>query len=50
MKFVDKRTGATYEPTEAVAAMMAANPNLEKVVEKPAPKKPATRMAAKPKE
>lgn len=50
MKFIDKRTGATYEPTDEVAAMMAANPNLEKVEPKPAPKKPAPKRAAKPKE
>lgn len=50
MKFIDKRTGATYEPSDEVAAMMADNPNLEKVEEKPAPKKPAPKRAAKPKE
>lgn len=49
MKFRDKRTGAIYEPTEQVAAMMATNPNLEKVEDKPkaAPRK---RAAAKTKE
>lgn len=43
MKFRDKRTGAIYEPSEAVAAMMANDPNLEPVEEQ---KKP--RRAAKP--
>jgi len=50
MRFIDKRTGATYEPTEEVAAMMAKNPNLERVEDRPAPKKPAPKRAAKPKE
>lgn len=45
MKFRDKRTGAVYEPTDAVAAMMAANPNLEKVGDKP--EKPTRKRAAK---
>lgn len=40
MKFRDKRTGAILEPSEQVAAMMANDPNLEKVEEKP---KAATR-------
>lgn len=35
MKFRDKNTGAVYAPSDAVAAMMAKNPNLEKVEEKP---------------
>lgn len=48
MKFRDKMTGAVYEPTETVAAMMAANPNLEKVEEKP--KAEPRKRAAKPKE
>lgn len=42
MKFRDKMTGATYEPSDEVAALMADNPNLEKVEEekpKAAPKK-----------
>lgn len=48
MKFRDKRDGALLEPaSEKVAAMMAANPNLEAVDEKPA-KQP--RRAAKTKE
>lgn len=33
MKFRDKMTGAIYEPTNEVAAMMADNPNLEAVAE-----------------
>ena len=49
MKFRDKRTGAIYEPSDAVAAMMQADPNLEKVGEKAeAPK--SRKRAAKPKE
>lgn len=47
MKFRDIRTGAIYEPTDAVAAMMAQNPSLEEVKEEPKPKKA---KAAKPKE
>jgi len=46
MKFRDKRTGTIYEPTEEVAPMMAANPNLEKVEEKPA-KRPTKTAKAK---
>lgn len=47
MKFRDKMTGAIYEPTAEVAALMEGNPNLEKVEE---PKKAAPRkQAAKPK-
>jgi len=49
MKFRDKRTGAILEPSEQVAAMMANDPNLEKVEDKPkaAPKKTTTRAKAK---
>ena len=45
MKFRDKMTDAVYEPTDAVAKMMAANPNLEKVEEEPkaAPRKRAAK-------
>lgn len=51
MKFRDKRTGAILEPTDEVAAMMASNPNLETVDDKPAEKKPEPRKrTAKPKE
>jgi len=34
MKFRDKNTGAVYEPTAEVAAMMADNPNLEPIEDK----------------
>lgn len=47
MRFRDKSTGAVYEPTDEVAAMMANNPNLEKIGEKK--EKPA-KKAAKAKE
>ena len=47
MKFRDKNTGAIYEPTEEVAAMMAANPNLEKVDEKPKTTRKAAAKADK---
>lgn len=45
MKFRDKRTGAVLEPSDAVAQMMLANPNLEKLEDKPkaAPRKRAAR-------
>ena len=43
MKFRDKRTGTIYEPSDQVAEMMAANPNLEPVEEK----KPARKRAPK---
>ena len=48
MKFRDKMTGAIYEPTDEVAALMADNPNLEKVEEKPkaAPKRIAKTKGA----
>ena len=48
MKFRDKNTVAIYEPTDEVAAMMATNPNLEKVEEKPkaAPKRTAKTKGA----
>jgi hypothetical protein len=46
MKFKDKNTGAVLEPSDEVAKMMLANPNLEKLEDKPkaAPRK---RTAAK---
>lgn len=47
MKFRDKMTGAIYEPNDEVAALMADNPNLEKVEEKP---KAAPKRTAKTKE
>lgn len=52
MKFRDIRTGAILEPTDEVAAMMASNPNLEPIDEKPTEeKKPTTRKRTlKPKE
>lgn len=53
MKFRDIRTGAILEPTDEVSAMMASNPNLEPVDEKPAQeeKKTTTRKrTAKTKE
>lgn len=49
MKFRDKMTGAIYEPTDEVAAMMADNPKLEKIEQKPTPKA-ATRKAQPKKE
>lgn len=48
MKFRDKNTGAVYEPTDEVAAMMAANPNLERVED--APKAAPRKRTAKAKE
>lgn len=48
MKFKDIRTGAVLEPSDEVAAMMLADPNLAKVDEEK-PKAPRKR-AAKPKE
>lgn len=47
MKFRDKNTGAIYAPSDAVAAMMAKNPNLEKVEEKPKTARKAAPKAAK---
>jgi hypothetical protein len=49
MKFRDKRTGAILEPSDQVAAMMANDPNLEKVEEKPkaAPKKTTRKRTTK---
>jgi hypothetical protein len=45
MKFRDKSTGAIYEPTAEVAAMMARNPNLEEVAEEPKTAKKAAKKA-----
>lgn len=45
MKFRDKRDGSILEPTDKVAAMMAGNPNFEKVEEKRSVK--PTRRTAK---
>lgn len=47
MKYRDIRTGAILEPTEEVAAMMAPNPNLVPIDDKPTgEKKPTTRKRA----